>query len=328
MDYAHGLIDKRIKELEARLADEYSMALFELQNKAMEYFDKFTKDDNIKRKQVEAGELSQKDYMDWRKNRILHNQRYKDMIDNISKKLTDVDKEAMNIIGQSLTGSFSDAANYTAYEIETALGGGGAQTLRGEANFIIYNQDAVNNLVANNPDLLPRPSIPIDKDLRWNKSKLNSAIVQGILQGDSIPHLADRLQLVTDMSRRAAIRNARTMHTAAESAGRQNTYERADEMGIEVKREWIATHDDRTRDAHRELDGMIVGLDEPFENSIGKIMYPADPSADPENVYNCRCTTRAYMPKHPYRTNRYSGADYEAWKQGKEAHQKYLKGEA
>ena len=30
-----------------------------------------------------------------------------------------------------------------------------------------------------------------------------------------------------------------------------------------------------------------------FENAIGKIMYPGDPSADGANVYNCRCTIAA-----------------------------------
>ncbi len=326
MDYAHELIDKRLDELEKRLTEEYSMALSELQDKAMEYFDKFTQQDLEMKKLVESGELSQKDYIDWRKNRLLYSKRYDDMINNLAEKLTNVDKMAMEIVGQSMAGTFSDAANYTAYEIDKVINYDDVPSLRGEANFTVYNQDAVNNLIANNPNMLPRPSVPIEKDLTWNKSKLNSAIIQGILQGDSIPHLADRLQLVTDMDRRAAIRNARTMHTAAESAGRQHTYERADEMGIEVKREWIATHDDRTRDAHRELDGQIVGLNEPFENSIGKIMYPADPECDdPSNVYNCRCTTRAYLPKHPYHTDRYSGADYEAWKEGRLAYQRYLK---
>lgn len=318
MDYAHGLIDKRIEELEKRLADEYSVALSEIQDRAMEYFDKFAKQDAAKLKLVKSGELSKKEYTEWRKNKMLYGKRYDVMINDLAKKLTETDKMAMQIVGQSLTGSFSDAANYTAYEIEKVMGG--------EANFTVYNQDAVNNLVKNDPELLPRPSVPIAEDLRWNKSKLNSAITQGILQGDPIPRLASRLQLVTDMDRRAAIRNARTMHTAAESVGRQNSYERASDMGIEIKREWIATQDDRTRDAHRELDGMIVGLDEPFENSIGKIMYPADPSADPSNVYNCRCTIRGYLPNHPYHTERYSGADYEAWKDGKLAYQRFLEG--
>ena len=72
-----------------------------------------------------------------------------------------------------------------------------------------------------------------------------------------------------------------------------DSYQRATESGIIIKREWIATSDSRTRDWHAELDGQLADVDEPFENSIGLIMYPGDPSADGANVYNCRCTLGA-----------------------------------
>ena len=92
------------------------------------------------------------------------------------------------------------------------------------------------------------------------------------------------------MSASASIRNARTMTTAAENAGRMDRFEEAKEMGIKMKKTWVATLDDRTRDAHALLDGQTVDVDEPFDSILGPIMYPGDPDADPENVYNCRCT--------------------------------------
>ena len=66
--------------------------------------------------------------------------------------------------------------------------------------------------------------------------------------------------------------------------------EKAEADGIVLEKEWIATSDSRTRDWHEELDGVTIPIDEPFENAIGKIMFPGDPSADGANVYNCRCT--------------------------------------
>ena len=95
------------------------------------------------------------------------------------------------------------------------------------------------------------------------------------------------------MNLRSAISAARTMVTSAENKGRQDGFERAAAMGIILEREWIATSDGRTRDWHRELDGVTVGVDEPFKNAIGKIMYPGDPSANGANVWNCRCTIAA-----------------------------------
>ena len=60
-----------------------------------------------------------------------------------------------------------------------------------------------------------------------------------------------------------------------------------------MKREWIATNDGRTRHWHAELDGVEVDVDEPWVNEFGEIMFPGDPSADPANTYNCRCSMAA-----------------------------------
>ena len=92
------------------------------------------------------------------------------------------------------------------------------------------------------------------------------------------------------MNKNASFRTARTMVTSAENKGRMDMLEKAESEGIIFKKKWISTHDARTRDWHRELDGQLRDKDEPFENSVGEIMYPGDPSADAANVYSCRCT--------------------------------------
>ena len=71
-----------------------------------------------------------------------------------------------------------------------------------------------------------------------------------------------------------------------------DSYHRAQDMGVVIHKVWLATNDQRTREAHAELDGQEREIDEPFENSLGEIMYPGDPDADPANVYNCRCTMK------------------------------------
>lgn len=64
-----------------------------------------------------------------------------------------------------------------------------------------------------------------------------------------------------------------------------------------VEKVWIATKDDRTRDAHRELDGKVVmGLDEPFTyrnpttGALEQIRWPHDDQAPPSQTVRCRCT--------------------------------------
>ena len=125
------------------------------------------------------------------------------------------------------------------------------------------------------------------KDVRWNVQKVNSEVLQGILSGDSMDKIADRLSSVLGMNETSAIRNARTSVTSAENKGRMDMMEEAEEKGVHVQKKWIATNDDRTRESHAELDGQTVDQDEEFDNGL---QYPGDPNGDPEEVYNCRCT--------------------------------------
>ena len=142
----------------------------------------------------------------------------------------------------------------------------------------------------NNPDLLPKPRVDIPKDERWNRQHLQSAAMQGILTGVSMKKIADRFRNVVGMDERAAIRNARTATTGAENAGRLDSMNRAIGLGVHLKKLWLATRDQRTRDSHVLLDGELREVDEKFSNGC---MYPGDPDGSPAEVYNCRCAMRS-----------------------------------
>ena len=106
--------------------------------------------------------------------------------------------------------------------------------------------------------------------------------------------MADDLQKrITTMSRDSAIRTARTAVTGAQNAGRMDSYAAAEKMGIKLKREWVATLDNRTRHAHAMLDGQQADIDKPFKVDGYEIMFPGDTSAPGYLLYNCRCTTIA-----------------------------------
>lgn len=316
-DFAHKAIDRHILTLDKKLHREYAKALKQMENEANKYLIQFKTEDAVMRKKFIMGTISKKDYIAWRQRKILEGKRYDGLINQLASDLSKTNELACITINKSLPESFIVAANYSAYEIE--------RTLKGAVSFGIYNKDAVAELLKENPVYLPKASIDFPKDIRWNKQKINSALVQGILQGESIGKIAKRLMFVTDMNEHSSRRNARTLHTAAESIGRIDSYKRAEKMGIDMQNQWITTHDNRSRDAHRELDGQIKNVGEAFWNSIGKIRYPSDPQAHPTNVYNCRCSLRGVIKGHPYKTDRFSGADYEAWKKGKIAYAEYLR---
>lgn len=137
--------------------------------------------------------------------------------------------------------------------------------------------------------------VNVPKDKRWNRKLIHSQVTQGILQGESIDKIADRIQNVTDANRKSAVMHARTMCTAAESQGRMDRYDEMESRGIVQKKVWHSADDSRVRKWHKELDGVELPLKQPFKNSVGKIMKPGDPHANGANIYNCRCILNTHI---------------------------------
>ena len=166
-----------------------------------------------------------------------------------------------------------------------------AERLRLGISFGLVNEDAVALLLDPQLKLLPgRKAAALNE--RWWRQRLQSRVLSGILRGESIPNMAAGLQEVCGMQEAAAVRAARTACTHAENAGRMKSYERAQAMGILLEKKWIATDDDRTRDSHRELDGETREIHEPFSNGL---MEPGDPTGEPSEVWNCRCSMGAVV---------------------------------
>lgn len=313
-DYGHEQTDKELKKLEAKLTKEYSQAAKEVEKKAKKYLEQFAKKDEEMRKKVAAGEMSAEEYGKWRIGQMAMGERWKEMQKTLAEDLVNVDKIAAGMINNSLPSAYALNYNYGTYEVEHGV--------EINTSFTLYDHSTVENLMKDDPKIIPKAKVDIPKDELWNRRKLTSAITQGILQGESIPKIASRLASVADMDRKAAIRNARTYTTAAENKGRIDSYDRAEEMGIKVQKKWMATLDDRTRVEHRHLDGMVVPNDEVFEVDGYEIMYPGDPDAEPEMIYNCRCTLVADIEGHKYNDERNDSKlgdmTYEEWKHAKD----------
>jgi SPP1 gp7 family putative phage head morphogenesis protein len=115
---------------------------------------------------------------------------------------------------------------------------------------------------------------------------LQNQLGQALLLGESIPQIATRIRAVTQGCRMQAVRIARTECMRALNQGKMLCYYEAQGMGIPLKKKWISTSDDRTRESHSYMDGETVELDEAFSNGL---MYPLDPNGPPEETIHCRC---------------------------------------
>lgn len=281
MDTAHKLTDKKLAIIEKRIKRIFGQCAKDVKKKADDFFAAFAEKDKKKLALVKAGTLSKEEYAKWRRMEILVGEKYRTLQKNLTATMLNSYEAAIAFSNGRLPEIYALNYNFIGQRIEGAKVG---------YTFDIVNADTVANLASQKATLLPYKEVDGKKFERWSRAKTNSTVLSGIMKGDSIPDIADSLMRVVGMSRNTAVTNARTMVTSAENAGRMDQMKRAEGMGTIIEKEWIATHDSRTRDWHRDLDGVSVPLDQPFENDFGEIRFPGDPHADPANIYNCRCT--------------------------------------
>lgn len=305
MSYSDDFAEKRLHELEKRLQGIYQEAYWELKEKASAYFDTFKSRYLKEYNAYMDGKYTDQQFTAWVKNQVMRGYRWEHLRDQMAKRLTDANKLAADYINGITPRIFEENYNYSAYEIEKDSG----------ISFDLLDEDTVRRLSEGEMEMLPPSRVNIPEDERWNRQKVQNAVLQGILQGDSIGKLASRLENVTNMNRSAALRNARTMVTGAQNGGRQESYNRAVEMGIDMEKEWMSARDSRVRDSHAKLNGVRVGYNDRFPNGC---MYPGDPQGAPREVYNCRCTMVAITANASQkRRNNHDVASYMAWKASK-----------
>lgn len=318
-DQAHEWTDEQIEELRRKFRKTYRQAAKEMRGKLDTFMADYDKKNAEWKAKVRSGDATQDEYDAWLKEMATDHDFVSGMAESLAQDAVRADRQAMDYINDAIPQVYAENANFAAWSIESELG-------RDTHSFDLYDQSTVRRLISE-PDapLLPKPKVDARKDKPWNQRKLTSAITQSVLQGESIPNTAKRLMMVLKMDENAATRVARTAMTGAENAGRIDSYKRAEMIGIQLEQEWMATLDERTRMSHRELDGQHVPVGEYFiasKTTGNKLLFPGDPSAPGEDVYNCRCTLVAWFPgieaEDPTRWSRLpDGMTYDEWKEGK-----------
>ena len=285
-DQAHTRTDRELQELEKRIAKVYQEARDDVADQIKAYFQRFQARDTAMQKRLAAGEITEEYYKQWRLNQIGRGRRFEDLRDKLAERFTDAYETAVAYVNDKTPGIYSLNRNYAAYTIEKEVG---------DVGFTLWDEQTVRRLIVEEPDVMPyyppKRAVQRGIDLAYGKSQITKNVTSSILQGLSIGQMADSLQTrVVTMSRVSAVRAARTAVTAAENAGRMDSYHAAQQMGIKLRKRWLSTLDGRTRHAHAILDGQTVDVDKPFKVDGREIRFPGDPQAAPYLVYNCRCS--------------------------------------
>lgn len=324
-DLGHELTDAMLVDLEKDIAREYAVAVRDMKSKLRGYLEKFESEDAFQKTLLDQGVISKQEYSDWRYRHMMMNKRWKSMLDTLSEDMHHTNEIALKIARGKQPDVAALNGNYGLYEIET---GGKIDT-----GLTLYNHETAEHLLAEQRQLMPGPStkkaaeIAANKDLQWNKKKIQSAVLQGVLQGESAFAIADRLSTVGRMNYNDAVRYARTMTTNSQNAGRYDSYRRCRDRGVDLTIEWQATLDGRTRHDHRLMHGQRRDVDEPFLTPEGfEILWPAnqkygDSDVPQKEIWNCRCTLLAWVKGFEGETVKESpgmeGMSFDEWQKGK-----------
>ena len=312
-DQAHDFAERKIAEFQAEVRETYQQAQADAQEALSRFLRRFEKEDERQREKVKAGELSEADYKAWRKGKILRSRQLSSTLDQVSQAMTEANQVAVATLAGRLPEVYAENANFAAFQVCEASGL--------DLAFSLVDAPTVQHMLTAGEALFHVPALDVAKDVAWNRRLMASQLTQGVLLGESIPKMARRVRSVTGSNIATATRTARTAVTGAECAGRVSSYERARDMGIKLKQEWVATLDGRTRHSHRKLDGEKAEVGGTFPNGC---RFPGDPTARYAEICNCRCTLVAavegFETDDAKRASKLpKGMTYEEWKSGKAA---------
>lgn len=285
MDSARKQADGILDEIEKRIEKEYSQAVTEIEERLNKHFADYQAKDATKRKALEAGEITKKEYNQWRSNQFLTGERWKDLRDTLAEDLVNKQAIAKSIANGYMPEVYALSHNYVVENV--------ADDLDFKITFSLYDKNTVENLMKHN-DILPAPGKRMQakfargEAVKWERGQIQSVAMQSIMQGESIPKMSKRIAQTLGVRNTAdSIRYARTACTGAENKGRLDGMRHLEDDGIVLHKQWTATADDRTRASHLDIDGESVPPEEEFSNGL---MYPGDPGGAAEEVWNCRCS--------------------------------------
>lgn len=208
--------------------------------------------------------------------------RLKSLMKQINSVLDNAYKTNEDLITNHAKSSYSKAYNGLFYQLEVENG-------------LILDFTMVNHKVVEKAIQMPIEGLRLserlyDKHLHNLKLKTKGAITRGLIDGSGYRDIATDISNIGVADYKQALRIAITEGNRLRSLAREDSYQEASKLGIDLKKRWLSTLDHKTRDTHRILDGITIGIDEEFEIRGYKALQPRLFGVASEDI-NCRCDT-------------------------------------
>lgn len=130
------------------------------------------------------------------------------------------------------------------------------------------------------------------------------ALAAGVGAGETLPELKARMIATfndegAELGPVRAERIAQTETTRAWNAGALAAAQALTGPDRPLVKQWLTRNDERVRQAHRDANGQLQFLDDPFDVGGTPMMYPGDPSAPADLTIQCRCLMKTAVPADP-----------------------------
>ncbi len=281
-DKAHTLTDEKLEQMEKHLSAIYSASHKKIQSKML----KFAKGIDgkasellkaIKEAKTEAEQKATKNaYLQYFKKEVVKSKAFKDLSAQIALDLFNTNTEASAYINSQTPEIYALNYNWINQQLSKDI-----------PNFV---SQQITSKEADEYGDLTKQAVSKAKDTKWNEGNIKKSVIVGaslLLGANAI--MKRSAKLTVDKNRNSATMHKSGMGTDAENKARLDGMYRSEDMGNEMTKIWIATLDNRTRDSHAMLDGASVPLDDVFDNGLER---PRDPSGDPAEICNCRCSLK------------------------------------
>lgn len=265
-------INQLIKQAESELEILFSRRLKQIQQEIADMFEKYQSDDV----HVTWTEFNK------------YNRLNKELI-RIGEMLTEDYREVVKTIRQTQQNAYIEKFLMSLYLYEMA-----SQT---SMQFDVPTASVINKAIEQPIEFIKLvPTLQKHRDEVLKKIRIH--ITQGIMSGEGYSKIAKALRDDIGMTKAQSQRVARTEAGRAMSQAGLDSAKVAKANGLTgMKKRWLATKDNRTRDTHRHLDGKAIDIDDNFHSSgcIGQApkLFVGVASAK-ENI-NCRCKLLYYF---------------------------------
>ena len=280
-DKAHRLTDEKLEEMEKRLSAIYFRTEKIVQKKMTDYAKSIDKkSEELLQVYKDGGtedekRKAKKAYIRFYR-KLVKSKEFVSLSSTVADDLYKANAEASAYINSQTPSIYALNYNYINAEMAKDIDG--------------FTPQEITDTEAEKYSGYTQQTVDRKKDTDWNKDNLKKSVLAGsLLLLDAYAIMKRSANSAVEKNRNSASMHNSGMGTDAENKARLDGMYRAEDMGNSITKIWIATLDNRTRDAHAHRDGEEIALEDEFAPGLSR---PRDPNGALAEICNCRCSLK------------------------------------